>query len=162
MWLNNEQEKCNLFGKYLRKKATALWIKAAYHGVTVNNWRSVKEHFMFRYKGKVETNTFCHQIPKLFQEKGETVSDFTKRCITEMQEFINSIDKPADDQFDADNFAHTRAQQTQYRDTECWVIIEALAKGCFLMGVYQAIKVTLCRRIQLRSLKPSKKPWNWK
>jgi hypothetical protein len=35
-------------------------------------------------QGKVETNTFCHQIPKLFQEKGETVSDFAKRCITEM------------------------------------------------------------------------------
>ena len=34
MELNKEQEKCNLFG---RGKATALWINAAYHDVTVNN-----------------------------------------------------------------------------------------------------------------------------
>jgi hypothetical protein len=34
MGLIKKQEKCNLFG---RGKATALWINAAYHDVTVNN-----------------------------------------------------------------------------------------------------------------------------
>jgi hypothetical protein len=128
MGLIKKQEKCNLFG---RGKATALWINAAYH--------DAKEHFMFRNKGKAETNRFCHQIPKLSQEKGETDSDFAKRCITEMREFIDSIDKPADDQFPDDNIALTTTQQIQTRDTERQVIIDAIAKECFLMGVNQVI-----------------------
>jgi hypothetical protein len=44
MGLNNDAEKCNLFGSYLRGKATTLWINAKYNRVTVDNWRSVKEH----------------------------------------------------------------------------------------------------------------------
>jgi hypothetical protein len=30
-------------------------------------------------QGKDGDRTFCHQIPKLFQEEGEKVSDFAKR-----------------------------------------------------------------------------------
>jgi hypothetical protein len=55
-------------------------------GVDVDSWRSVKEHFMIRYGGKVETTTFCHQIPKLVQDKTKTISNFAERCITEMRE----------------------------------------------------------------------------
>jgi len=101
---------------------------------------------MFRNKGKAETNRFCHQIPKLSQEKGETDSDFAKRCITEMREFIDSIDKPADDQFLDDNIALTTTQQIQTRDTERQVIIDAIAKECFLMGVNQSICVKLMQK----------------
>ncbi len=52
---------------------------------------------------------------------------------------IDSIDKPADDQFLDDYIALTTAQQIQTRDTEPQVIIDALAKECFLMGVNQVI-----------------------
>ncbi len=71
-------------------------MNAAYEGVDVNSWRSVKEHFMIRYRGKTETTTFCHQIPKLVQDKTETVSDFAERCIMEMQEFVDAMPNPAD------------------------------------------------------------------
>ena len=57
--LANNAEKRNLFGSYLRGRATAMWMNAWYLGVDANSW-SVKEHFMIRYRGKVETTTFCH------------------------------------------------------------------------------------------------------
>jgi hypothetical protein len=57
----------------------AMWMNAAYHGNIIDNWRSVKEHFIVRHKGKMETTTFCHQIPKLVQDKTETVSDRNAR-----------------------------------------------------------------------------------
>jgi hypothetical protein len=78
MGLVNEAEKCNLFGSYLRGQATAKWMNASYNGVNIDNWKTVKEHFMIRYKGKMETTTFCLQIPKLVQDKNETVSDFAE------------------------------------------------------------------------------------
>ena len=90
MELNKEQEKCNLFVSFLRGEATALYINATNHGMTVNNRRSVKEHFMFRYKGKVETNKFCHQILKLFKEKGEMSVTLPKDAL---QKFENSSTK---------------------------------------------------------------------
>jgi hypothetical protein len=76
MGLANDAEKCNLFGSHLIGRATAMWMNATYQGVDVDSWRSVKKHFMIRYRGKVEITTFCHQIPKLVQDKTETVSDF--------------------------------------------------------------------------------------
>jgi hypothetical protein len=69
----------------------------------------VKDHFIFRYKVKVETNGFWCQITKLFQEKAEAVSDFAERCLTEMQEFIDAIDHPANNNFEAEYLAQTRA-----------------------------------------------------
>ncbi len=44
-------------------------MNASYQGVNINNWRSVKDHFMIQYREKMETTTFCHQIPKLVQDK---------------------------------------------------------------------------------------------
>jgi hypothetical protein len=58
----------------------------SYHGVRINNWNNVKKNFMLRYKGKTERNAFVHQMPKLVQEKNETVHDFAERYITEMRE----------------------------------------------------------------------------
>jgi hypothetical protein len=78
MGLGNDVEKCNLFGSFLRGWATAMWMNAQYEGVDIDNWRSVKEHFMIRYRGKTETTTFCHQLPKLVQDKTKTVSDFAE------------------------------------------------------------------------------------
>jgi hypothetical protein len=66
-------------------------MNAQYEGVKVENWRNVKEHFMIRYRGKTETTTFCHQLPKLVQDKTETISDFAERCIKEMQEFVDAM-----------------------------------------------------------------------
>ena len=146
MGMVNEEEKCNLFGSYLRGSATKLWINADYHGVTIDNWNSVKTHFLIRYKGKVETNTFCHQIPKLNQEKNESVSDFAERCITDMREFMESISLPAEALFNAGYNAQTAAQKTQAANTHRRVIIDSLAKGCFLMGINQAIKITLMQK----------------
>ena len=51
MGLGNDAEKCNLFGSYLKGCATAMWMNAAYKGVDVDSWRSIKEHFMIRYRG---------------------------------------------------------------------------------------------------------------
>jgi hypothetical protein len=40
--------------------------------VNINSWRSVIDHYlMIQYRGKMETTTFCHQIPKLVQDKTE-------------------------------------------------------------------------------------------
>ena len=94
MGLADDAEKCNLFGSYLR--ATAMWMKASYQGVNINNWRSMKDHFMIQYRGKMETTTFCHQVPKLVQAKTKTVSDFGQQCITEMRKFINFIQAQMD------------------------------------------------------------------
>jgi|FrelakmetLWP11LW_1041352.scaffolds.fasta_scaffold55190_2 hypothetical protein len=69
MGLADDAEKCNLFGSYLRGCATAMWMNASYQGVNINNWRSVKDRFMIQYREKMETTTFCHQIPKLVQDK---------------------------------------------------------------------------------------------
>jgi hypothetical protein len=44
MGLAEDAEKCNIFGSYLRGRATAMWMNATYKGVY--NWRSVQEHFM--------------------------------------------------------------------------------------------------------------------
>ena len=120
-----------------------MWLNTSYHGVTIDNWRSVKEHFMIRYKGKT---TFCHQIPKLVQDKTETFSDFAERCITEMREFMDSIQAPADNQYDTEYLAYTAAQKTCARDSGCLVVIDTLAKWCFLMGVNQAIRITLMQK----------------
>ncbi len=57
MGLADDAEKCNLFGSYLRGRATAMWMNASYQGVNVNSWRSVKDHFMIRYREKMETTT---------------------------------------------------------------------------------------------------------
>jgi hypothetical protein len=46
MGLAEDAEKCNIFGSYLRGRATATWMNATYTSVNVYNWRSVKEHFM--------------------------------------------------------------------------------------------------------------------
>jgi hypothetical protein len=78
MGLVNDAEKCNLFGSYLRGRASALWMNAQYESVNVETWRTIKDHSMIRYRGKTETTTFCHQIPKLVQDKTETVSDFVE------------------------------------------------------------------------------------
>ncbi len=78
MGLTDDAEKCNLFGSYLKGRATGMWLNASYKGVDVNSWRSVKDHFMIRYRGKMETTTFCHQVPKLVQDETETGSDFAK------------------------------------------------------------------------------------
>ena len=65
MGMITKEEKCSLFESYLRGKATQLWINPEYHGVeSVYNWNSVKQHFTIRYKGKVETNTFCQNCFK--------------------------------------------------------------------------------------------------
>jgi hypothetical protein len=78
MGLADDVEKCNLFGSYLRGRAMAMWMNASNQGVNINNWRSVKDHFMIRCRGKVENTTFWHQIPKLVQDKTKTVSDFAE------------------------------------------------------------------------------------
>jgi hypothetical protein len=59
-----------------------------------------------------------------------------------MREFIDSIEAPVDAQFSAAYLALPIAERTQARNIECPVVIDALAKGCFLMGVNQAIRVT--------------------
>ena len=71
MGLAVDAEKCNLFGSYLRGRASAMWMNAQFQGVEVDTWINVKEHFMIRYRGKTETTTFCHQIPRLVQDKTE-------------------------------------------------------------------------------------------
>ena len=143
MGLVNDAEKCNLFGSYLRGRATAMWMNAQYKGVNVDNWRSVKEHFMIRYRGKTEITTFCHQLPKLVQDKTETVSDFTERCITEMREFVDAMPLPADRFFSAGYLALPAGEWTQARNAERRIMIDCLATGCFLMGVTTAIRTTL-------------------
>jgi hypothetical protein len=94
----------------------------------------------------METTTFCHQIPKLVQDKIETVSDFAKQCITKMREFMDSIQALADGVNTAMYLAHTASDKTQARENKHRVMIDALAKGCFLTGVDQAIKVTLMQK----------------
>ena len=79
MGLGNDAEKCNLFGSYLRGCATAMWMNPSYQGVEINSWRSVKDHFIIQYRRKMETTTFCHQIPKLVQDKTERSSDFAEQ-----------------------------------------------------------------------------------
>jgi hypothetical protein len=73
LWDWEMTQKNALFGSYLRGHATPMWMNATYEVVDVDSWRSVKEHFMIRYRGKTETIPFCHQIPKLVQDKTETV-----------------------------------------------------------------------------------------
>ena len=41
MGLVKDAEKCNLFGSYLRGRASALWMNAQYEGVNVETWRNV-------------------------------------------------------------------------------------------------------------------------
>jgi hypothetical protein len=101
---------------------------------------------VIRYKGKVDSYIFIRRISKLFQEKNETVSDFAERCITEMREFINSIEPPADDQFPAQYLAPSAAEKAKCRNAERSVFIVALAKGYFMMGVNQAIKIPLMQK----------------
>ena len=61
-----------------------MWMNALYQGVDVNSRRSVKEHFMIQYSGKVETTTIGHQISKLIQDKAETAvilpNDALRKC----------------------------------------------------------------------------------
>jgi hypothetical protein len=107
MGLGNDAEKCNLFGSYLRGRACRCW-----------QLRSIKEHFMIRYRGKTETTTFCHQLPKLVQDKTESVSDFAERCIMEMQEFVDAMPLPADRFFSAGYLALPAGERTQARNAE--------------------------------------------
>ncbi len=60
-----------------------------------------------------------------------------------MQEFMESIQAPVNEQFSVAYLALTAADRTQAIDNEGQVVIDALAKRCYLMGVNQAIKVTL-------------------
>jgi hypothetical protein len=143
MGLGNDAEKCNLFGSYLRGCAMAMWMNAAYEGVEVHNWRRVKEHFMIRYRGKTETTTFCHQLPKLVQDKTETVSDFAERCITEMQKFLDTMPLPANGFFTTAYLALPAGDWTQARSAERRIMINCLSTGCFLMGVTTAIRTML-------------------
>ena len=63
-----------------------------------------------------------------------------------MQEFMESIQAPVNEQFSVAYLALTAADRTQAIDNEGQVVIDALAKRCFLMGVNQAIKVTLTQK----------------
>ncbi len=54
-----------------------------------------------------------------------------------MREFMDSIQASADDQYPAEYLALTAEHKTWARDNKRWVIIDALAKRCFLMGVNQ-------------------------
>jgi hypothetical protein len=146
MGLGNDAEKCNLFGKYIRGHATAMWMNAAYEGVDVDSWRSIKKHFLVQSRGKTETTTFCHQLPKLSQDKTEIVSDFAERCITEMREFVDAMPLPADRFFSAGYLALPAGERTQARNAERQIMIDCLATGCFLMGVTTAIRTTLMQR----------------
>ena len=69
MGLGNDAEKCNLFGSYLRGRATAMWMNAQYEGVDVNDWRSVKEHFIIRYRGKQKPLHSAISFQNLFKIK---------------------------------------------------------------------------------------------
>ena len=69
MGLGNDAEKCNLFGSYLRGRATAMWMNAQYEGVNVNDWRSVKEHFIIRYRGKQKPLHSAISFQNLFKIK---------------------------------------------------------------------------------------------
>ncbi len=120
-----------------------MWMNAAYKGVDVKSWRSVKEHFMVWYRGKTETTTFCHQIPKLVQDKTETVSDFAQRCNTEMREFVDAMPNPAYRFYTAGYLALPAVDRTQARSAERQIMIDCLSTGCFLMGVTTAIRMTL-------------------
>jgi hypothetical protein len=120
-----------------------MWMNAPYKGVDVDRWRSIKEHFMIRYRGKTETTTFCHQLPKLVLDKTETVSDFAERCIREMREFVDPMPLPADRFFSAGYLALPAGERTQARNVERRIMMECLATGCFLMGVTTAIRTTL-------------------
>jgi hypothetical protein len=146
MGLAEDAEKCNLFGSCLRGRATAMWMNAANEGVNVDIWRSVKEHFMIRYRGKTETTTFCHQIPKLIQDKIETVSDFAERCIKEMQELVDTMPNLADRFYTAAYLALPAADRTQARNAVRRIMIDSLSTGCFLMGVTTAIRKTLMQK----------------
>lgn len=143
MGLNNDAEKCNLFGSYLRGRASAMWMNAKFQGIETDTWRNVKDHFMIRYRGKTETTTFCHQIPRLVQDKTETVSDFAERCITEMREFAEAMPTPPDTYFRAAYLALAAAEITYAREGERRMMIECLATGCFLMGVVPSIRTPL-------------------
>jgi hypothetical protein len=52
---------------------------------------TIGEALKIQYRGKTEKTTFCHQLPKLVQDKTETISDFAERCIKEMQEFVDAM-----------------------------------------------------------------------
>jgi hypothetical protein len=80
----------------------------------------------------METTTFCHQIPKLVQDKTETVSHFAEQCIMEMQEFMDFFQAPVDALYTAGYLALPTADRTHARENECRVMIDALAKECFL------------------------------
>jgi hypothetical protein len=90
--------------------------------------------------------TFCHQLPKLVQDKTETVSDFAERCTTEMQEFVDVMPLPANRFFSAGYLALQAGERTQARNAERRIMIDCLATGCFLMGVTTAIRTTLMQR----------------
>jgi hypothetical protein len=79
---------------------------------------------------QVKPNKFCHQIPKLFQEKAE-VNDFAKRCITGMREFIDSIVHPADTKFDAEYLAQTRDHKNEHGDIKRQMISS--------LGIYEPL-----------------------
>jgi hypothetical protein len=66
---------------------------------------------MFRYKEKVRPIHSATKSQNCFKRKLKWSLDFAERCIMEMQEFIESIDGPADDQYDTKNLAHTQPRK---------------------------------------------------
>jgi hypothetical protein len=59
-----------------------------------------------------------------------------------MQEFMDFFQALVDALYTAAYLALPAADRTQARENECRVMIDALAKECFLMGVNQAIRNT--------------------
>ena len=141
MVIVNEEEKCNLFWSYLRGKAMALWINPAYHSITVNNWRILKES------------------QNCFRRKLKQSLDFAERCVMEMREFIKSIDGLADDQYDTSLIPQPRKPSTETQNVE-WSSTP-LPKDTFWWELIKPSKSCWWRLSQWHSPKPSEMPWSW-
>ena len=67
-----------------------------------------------------------------------------------MQELMDSIQAPVDALYTTVYLALPAADRTQAKENEPWAMKDALAKGCFLMGVNQTIRITLMQKQPVR------------
>ena len=143
MGLNNDGEKCRIFGSYLRGKATALWKVMEHYRINDQVWAEVKDYFLTRYKGKPQPDALVHKMTRLSQDKNESVNDFATRCITEIGDMTRICGNADDRDVAPEYLALTEAQRNRTKNGQMRVVTDMFAKAFFLTGVSALIKTDL-------------------
>ncbi len=146
MNLADEAEKCKMFAAYLRGPAVSVFDNMKKLRRNSDDWNTVKEYFLTKFRGKVDVNEFTSKITKLTQHKDESTMLFGNRCYETIHDHLATTPFPEAEHLIAGMPALNQAQKDSLNQNYVINISQMLARTFFVNGVRDNIRTNLLNK----------------